>query len=45
MESIVRNFIMEHFLTYGFFGDKKYGFLKGRSTVLQMLLYALFVFS
>jgi len=37
MEQIVRDFIMEHFLTNGFFSDKQYGFIKGRSTVLQLL--------
>ena len=37
MEHIVRDFIMEHFLTNGFFSDKQYGFIKGRSTVLQLL--------
>ena len=36
MESIVRNFTMEHFLTHYFFSDKQYGFIKGRSTVLQL---------
>jgi len=28
---------MEHFLTHGFFSDEQYGFIKGRSTVLQLL--------
>ena len=28
---------MEHFLTRGFFSDKQYGSIKGRSTVLQLL--------
>jgi len=28
---------MEHFLTNGFFSDKQYGFIKGRSTVFQLL--------
>ena len=37
MESIVRDFVMEHLLTHGFFSDKQYGFIKGRSTVLQLL--------
>jgi len=37
MESIVRDFIMENFITHDFFSDKQYGFIKGRSTVLQLL--------
>ena len=28
---------MEHFLATGYFSDKQYGFIKGRSTVLQLL--------
>ena len=28
---------MEHFLATGYFSDKQYGFIKGRSTVLQPL--------
>ena len=37
MEQIVRDFIMEHFLTNGFLSDKQYGFIKERLTVLQLL--------
>ena len=37
MESIIRDKVMEHFLATGYFSDKQYGFIKGRSTVLQLL--------
>ena len=37
MESIIRDFIMEHFLDNDLFSYKQYGFIKGRSTVLQLL--------
>ena len=33
MESIIRDFIVSN----GFFSNSKYGFIKGRSTVLQLL--------
>jgi len=36
-ESIIRDFIMEHFLDNDLFSNKQYGFIKGRSTVLQLL--------
>ena len=39
MESIIRDFtcIMEHFFNNEYFCDSQYGFIKGRSTVLQLL--------
>jgi len=37
MESIIRDVITEYFLLNGFFGNKQYGFIKGRLTVLQLL--------
>jgi len=37
MESIIRNFIIDYFVSNGFFSNSQYGFIKGRSTVLQLL--------
>jgi len=37
MESIVRDYIMEHFIQNDLFSNKQFGFLPGRSTVLQLL--------
>jgi len=37
MESIIRDKIMEHFVVNNLFTDKQFGFLKGRSTVTQLL--------
>ena len=37
MESIIRDHVMQYFLDNNFFSSKQYGFLKGRSTVLQLL--------
>jgi len=37
MESIVRDVIMDNFLSSDFFNDNQYGFVKGRSTVIQLL--------
>jgi len=37
MESVIRDVIVEDFLSKGFFGNNQYGFIKGRSTVLQLL--------
>ena len=37
MESLVRDIVMKHFLANNLFSDKQYGFIKGRSTVLQLL--------
>jgi len=37
MESIIRDVVMKYFLTNNLFSDKQYGFIKGRSTVLQLL--------
>ena len=37
MQSIIRDFIMEYFLDNNFFSNKQCGFIKGRSTVLQLL--------
>ena len=37
MESIIRDKIMKYFLENGLFSDRQFGFLKGRSTVVQLL--------
>ena len=37
MESIIRDNIMSYFFNNDFFSNKQYGFIKGRSTVLQLL--------
>ena len=37
MESIIRDSIIEYFFANRFFSDKQYGFIKGRSTTLQLL--------
>ena len=37
MESIVRDIIMDNFLSSDFFSDNQYGYIKGRSTVIQLL--------
>jgi hypothetical protein len=37
MESVIRNKIMEYFFANNLFSRKQYGFIKGRSTVLQLL--------
>ena len=37
MELIVRDIIMDNFLSSDFFSDNQYGFIKGRSTVIQLL--------
>ena len=37
MESVIRDHIMNFFLDNDFFRNTQYGFLKGRSTVLQLL--------
>jgi len=37
MESIIRDHVMQYFLHNDFFSSKQYGFLKGRSTALQLL--------
>jgi hypothetical protein len=37
MESIIRDNIMEYMKTNKYFSDKQFGFLPGRSTVLQLL--------
>ena len=37
MESIVRDNVMEHFVRNKLFTCKQFGFIKGRSTVLQLL--------
>ena len=36
-ESIVRDRLMQYFLTNHLFSDKQFGFIKGRSTTLQLL--------
>ena len=37
LESVIRDHIMKYFLDNEFFSKMQYGFLKGRSTVLQLL--------
>jgi hypothetical protein len=37
MESFIRDHIMEHFFINKLFTNKQYGFIKGRSTALQLL--------
>jgi len=37
MESLVRDIVIDHFVSNNLFSDKQYGFIKGRSTVLQLL--------
>jgi len=37
MESTIRNIIMEHFLPTDYFSNNQYGFIRGRSTALQLL--------
>ena len=37
MESIIRDHIMKFFFDNSYFSTKQYGFIKGRSTVLQLL--------
>jgi len=37
MESIIRDHVMKYFLKNDLFSNRQYGFLKGRSTVLQLL--------
>jgi len=37
MESIIRDHVMKYFLDNDLFSNRQYGFLKGRSTVLQLL--------
>jgi len=37
MESIVRDKVMDHFVKNKLFTNKQFGFLKGRSTVTQLL--------
>jgi len=37
MESIIRDHIMNFFFENSYFSNKQYGFIKGRSTVLQLL--------
>ena len=37
MESVIRDHIMKFFLDNDLFSNMQYGFLKGRSTVLQLL--------
>jgi len=40
MESVIRDYLMEYFMINKLFSDKQYGFIKGRSTVLQLLKVA-----
>jgi hypothetical protein len=37
LESIIRDHIVQFFLSNGLFSNKQYGFIKGRSTVQQLL--------
>ena len=37
MEPFIRDYIIQHFLHNDFFSKNQFGFLKGRSTVLQLL--------
>jgi len=37
MESIIRDTIMDFFFANNFFSNKQFGFIRGRSTVLQLL--------
>ncbi len=37
MESIIRDRVMAYFFDNGLFSDRQFGFLKGRSTVIQLL--------
>jgi len=37
METIIRDKIMKYFMDNGLFTDRQFGFLKGRSTVVQLL--------
>src|SRR3989442_6324660 len=37
MESLVRDVVIDHFVSNNLFSDKQYGFIKGKSTVLQLL--------
>ena len=37
MEAVIRDVMVETFVDKGFFSDYQYGFIKGRSTVLQLL--------
>ena len=37
MESFIRDHVMKYFLKKDLFSNRQYGFLKGRSTVLQLL--------
>jgi len=37
MESIIRDHVMKYFLDNELFSNRQYGFLIGRSTVLQLL--------
>jgi len=37
MEKIIRGYLFDHFLSSNLFSNCQFGFLKGRSTVLQLL--------
>ena len=37
MESIIQDHIIEHFTKNNLFSNKQFGFINGRSTVLQLL--------
>ena len=37
MESIACDFLMDYFTSNTFFSDRQYGFIRGRSTILQLL--------
>jgi len=38
MESIIRDHVMNFFFENSYFSNKQYGFIKGRSTVLQLIM-------
>jgi len=38
MESIIRQSITDHFIDNNAFSNKQFGFIKGRSTVIQLLI-------
>ena len=37
MEKIIRDYLLDHFFSNNLFSNCQFGFLKGRSTVLQLL--------
>ena len=37
MESVIRDHVLNYFMRNRLFSDRQYGFIKGRSTTLQLL--------